>query len=64
MAALKKLLARRSCCVVCEGRTYVSFSKVTLADCSASAESEEGVTESDVIFPLKNALATKLRHSL
>lgn len=31
---------------------YVSFSKVTVADCGASAASDEGVTEREVILPL------------
>jgi hypothetical protein len=34
-------------------QSYVSFSKVTVADFGASAASDEGVTESDVIFPLQ-----------
>ena len=32
--------------------TYVSFSKVTVADFAASAASDEGVTEREVILPL------------
>jgi hypothetical protein len=31
---------------------YVSFSKVTAADFAASAASDEGVTEREVILPL------------
>ncbi len=34
------------------GSAYVSFSKVTDADFGASAASDDGVTEMDVIFPL------------
>jgi len=36
-----------------QGWTYVSFSKVTVADLGLSGESEVGVTEREVIFPLK-----------
>ena len=37
--------------------TYVSFSNVTVADFGASAASDDGVTERDVIFPLRRLLA-------
>ncbi len=38
--------------------TYVSFSNVTVADFGASAASDNGVTERDVIFPLRHCQQT------
>jgi len=39
--------------------THVSFSKVTEADFAESAASDVGVTESDVIFPLRQGQQEK-----
>ena len=45
--------------VVCDG-TYVAFSKFTVADCGLSEASEAGVTEREVIFPLKVITSVQL----
>lgn len=51
LAALESVSGRRK---RQEGSAYVSFSNVTVALCGLSAASELGVTDNEVIFPLRS----------